>query len=108
MSAKIIQLNFTYSITGKEYADALELMASEFAALPGLRWKVWIINELKNEAGAIYLFDDQASVDNFLSSPLAAQVTSHPALSNFSVKQFDTIDKLTSLTRGPIEKVSLA
>ena len=104
MSARIMQLNFKYSVTGEEYAGAVSPLASEFAAVPGLRWKVWMINEAENEAGGIYLFDDEASVDAFLASPLAAQVTSHPALSDFSVKQFDTMDELTAVTRGPIEK----
>ena len=108
MSARIIQLNFKYSVTGEEYEGAVKPLASEFAAVSGLRWKVWMINEAENEAGGIYLFDDQASVDDFLSGPLAAQVTSHPALSDFSVKQFDTMDELTAVTRGPIEKVATA
>jgi len=30
-----------------------------------------------------------------------AQVTSHPALSDFSVKQFDVMEDLTAITRGP-------
>jgi hypothetical protein len=106
MSARIIQLNFKYSVTGEEYEGAVQPLASEFAAVPGLRWKVWIINDAESEAGGLYVFDDQASVDNFLSSPLAAQVTSHPALSDFSVKQFDTMDELTAVTRGPIEKLA--
>ncbi len=108
MSARIIQLNFKYSVTAEEYEGAVTPLVSEFAAVPGLRWKVWMINEAESEAGGIYLFDDQASVDEFLSGPLAAQVTSHPALSDFSVKQFDTMDKLTAVTRGPIEKVAAA
>ncbi len=106
MSARIIQLNFKYSVTGKEYTGAVTPMANDFAAIPGLLWKVWMINESESEAGGIYLFDDQASVDEFLKGPLAAQVTSHPALSDFSVKQFDTMDELTAVTRGPIEKVT--
>ena len=106
MSAKIIQLNFKFSVTGKEYEDAVTPLASEFAAVPGLRWKVWIMNEVEKEAGGLYVFDDQSSVDTFLESPLAAQVTSHPALSDFSVKQFDVMDELTVITRGPMEKVS--
>ena len=44
----------------------------------------------------------------FLEGPLAAQVTSHPALSDFSVKQFDVMEDLTSITRGPLmERVSV-
>jgi len=38
----------------------------------------------------------------YLEGPLAAQVTSHPALSDFSVKKFDVMDDVTAITRGPV------
>ncbi|MCK4725953.1 MAG: YdhR family protein [Anaerolineales bacterium] len=60
------------------------------------------MNEAEGEAGGIYLFEDEASVKAFLGGPLAAQVTGHPALSEFSVKQFDVMEKVTEITRGPV------
>lgn len=83
-------------------------MASEFADVPGCRWKIWLMNEANNEAGGIYLFDDEATLSTFLSSPLVSAVTSHPALSNFSVKQFDTLEAISKITRAPIEKAASA
>jgi hypothetical protein len=79
-------------------------MADDFAGVQGCRWKIWLMNEGEAEAGGIYLFDDDASLDTFLNGPLVATVTSHPALSDFSVKRFDTMDAITKVTRGPIEK----
>ena len=101
MSVKLLQLNFRFNVSGAEYEQAVFPLASEFAALPGLRWKIWMINEAEQEAGGIYLFDDEASVKAYLEGPLVAQVTSHPALSDFSVKQFDVMEDLTAITRGP-------
>jgi hypothetical protein len=103
MSGKILQLNFKFNVSSAGYVQAVSPLASEFAAVPGLRWKIWIINEAEQEAGAIYLFDDEASVKAFLEGPLAAQVTSHPALSDFSVKQFDVMEDVTAITHGPIK-----
>ncbi len=103
MSVKILQLNFKYNVSRAEYEQAVSSLASEFAAVPGLRWKIWMINEVEQEAGAIYLFDDEASVKALLEGPLVAQVTSHPALSDFSVKQFDVMEDVTAITRGPIK-----
>ena len=51
----------------------------------------------------IYLFEDQASAKSFLEGSLAAQVTGHPALSDFSVKQFDVMEALTEITHGPVK-----
>ncbi len=102
MSGKLLQLNFKFNVSGTEYEQAVSPLAGEFAALPGLRWKVWILNEAEQEAGGIYLFDDEASMNAYLEGPLAAQVTSHPALSDFSVKKFDVMDDVTAITRGPV------
>jgi hypothetical protein len=106
MSGKILQLNFKYSVTGEEYMQAVSPLAENFAALPGLRWKVWMINETESEAGGIYLFDDAESLKDYLEGPLAAQVTSHPALSDFSVKQFDVMEEVTAITRGPVKLIT--
>lgn len=99
----ILQLNFKYSVTGAEYEQAVAPLASEFAALPGLKWKIWMINEAEQVAGGIYLFKDAASAKAYLEGPLAATVTSHPALSDFSVKLFDVMADLTPITRGPVK-----
>ncbi len=104
MPSRIMQLNFKFSVSGSEYEQAVSSLANDFANVPGLRWKIWMINEAEREAGGIYLFEDEASVKAFLEGPLAAKVTSHPALSDFSVKQFDVMEKVTAITRGPVKE----
>ena len=102
MSGRILQINFKFNVSRGEYEQAVSPLASEVAVVAGLRWKVWIMNEAESEAGGIYLFDDEASVNAFLEGPIVAQVTSHPALSDFGVKQFDVMEDLTAVTRGPV------
>ncbi len=108
MSGRIVQLNFKFSVSGEEYTQAVSPLADDFAAVPGLRWKIWMINEENSEAGGIYMFDDQASISEYLGGALAAQVINHPALSDFSVKQFDVMEAVTAVTRGPIEEPAQA
>ena len=108
MSTKILQINFTFNVPRADYEQAVAPMADDFAAVPGCRWKIWLMNEANNEAGGIYLFDDDATLSAFLNSPLVAGVTSHPALSDFSVKQFDTLEAISKITRGPLEKAASA
>lgn len=103
MSKKILQLNFKFKVSGAEYEQAVSPLASEFAAVAGLRWKVWLMNEAESEAGGIYLFDDESSLQAYLTGPLAAQVKNHPALTDFSVKQFDVMEDVTTITRGPLK-----
>lgn len=102
MPAKILQLNFRFDVPRADYEEAVSPLASDFAEVPGLAWKIWLMNEAANEAGGIYLFEDESSLSAYLDGPLAAAVKSHPALSDLSAKQFDVMEELTSITRGPV------
>lgn len=102
MSGKILQLNFKFKISRAEYEQAVSPLASKFAAVPGLRWKIWLMNEAEREAGGIYLFDNETSLQSYIEGPLAAAVSNHPAISDMSVKQFDIMDEVTAITRGPV------
>jgi hypothetical protein len=102
MSEVMLQVNFNYSVSKEEYEQAVSPLADKFANLPGLKWKVWILNAENSEAGGIYMFENQSSVDEYLAGPLAKIVTTHPALSNFSIKQFEIMEDTTKVTRGPV------
>ena len=70
-----------------------------------------VIDELdhkrdRKRSRGLYLFDDEASLQATFEGPLDAQVTSHPALSEFSVNQFDVMEEATAVTRGPMRQVS--
>lgn len=102
MSKMILQVNFKFNVSRDEYEQAAKSLAAEFAKVAGLRWKVWLMNEAESEAGGIYFFDDDSSLQTYLEGPLAAQVKSHPAFSNMSVKQFEVMTDATAITRGPV------
>jgi len=102
MAERILQINFKFSVSRAEYEQAATSLASEFADVAGLRWKVWLMNEAESEAGGIYLFNDESSLQAFLAGPLAAKVKSHPAFSDMSAKQFDVMADVTAITRGPL------
>jgi hypothetical protein len=108
MSEMILQINFRYNVAKDDYVGAVSALADDFAAIKGLCWKVWLLNEDRGEAGGIMLFEDQASLDAFLKSPLAAKVTGHPALADFSVRQFGVMKKETNITRGPLDVAAKA
>ena len=108
MSERLLQITFNFSVPKADYEQAANSLVNDFANLPGLIWKVWTLNEDQSEAGGIYMFESQASLDEFLAGPLAKTVTTHPALDNFSVKQFTIMKDLTEKTRGPVRLSSTA
>jgi rhodanese-related sulfurtransferase len=103
MSQKILQINFTFSDISRSELEAAWLPAAQpIAETPGLRWKVWLMNENEHECGGVYLFDDEASVQGFLNGPIVAATKDAPILSNASVKIFDMMEAHTAITRGPV------
>jgi hypothetical protein len=106
--SKILQINFKYNISGAEFRLAAAAMADGIAAVAGLRWKVWVINEANSEGGGIHLFEDEASVQAYRDGPIFREIASSPALSEFSAKQFDVMEDLTAVTRGPIRETAQA
>lgn len=102
MSEKVLQVNFSFNVSRAEYEQEVSKLAAPFAAVPGCRWKIWLMNEASNEAGGIYLFESDAAVDAMLNSELIAGVLAHPALSDFSVKRFDVLPDVSRITRAPI------
>ncbi len=50
----------------------------------------------------ILVTEDEESLKNFKSSPLVASVLSHPALSNFDLKERDILKEISEITRAPL------
>jgi len=103
MSVKVLQINFKFKIPSADLKKGLAPFVSDIAAVSGLRWKIWIMNEQENEAGGIYLFDDADSLQAYLEGPIIAGLKTNPALSDISAKQFNVVEDFTRDTRGPIK-----
>ncbi|MEO5783236.1 MAG: YdhR family protein [Ginsengibacter sp.] len=102
MPQKMLVTKFNYNVSREEYENTVNQLGEAFAAVPGCIWKIWLIDDEKKEAGALYLFEDEAALQNFKASPLVASVLSHPALSNFDLRETDILKDLSAVTRGPL------
>ena len=104
----ILQINFKLQVSPTEYQKICQSVAGAIADVPGLLWKVWLLNEKEREGGGIYLFQDEQSLTAYLSSPVIAQIKSLPQLREISAKIFETIPDITAVTRGPIPTLATA
>jgi hypothetical protein len=102
MPGHILQLNFQFHTTPAMYERAMASLTEAIAAVPGLRWAVWLINREKRLAGCLHLFADEPSLEAYRRGPIIGGLSSHPLLSQFSVHQFEVLEWVTSVTRGPI------
>jgi len=104
----ILQVNFKLNVSTAEYQATCKSLAHVFADVPGLQWKVWLLNEQEKEAGGIYLFNSEESLNGFLAGPVAAQVKGHPGLREITMKRFAVMEEVTSVTRGPVSVAATA
>ena len=102
MSQKMLVTKYNYSLSFEEYKATTSKLGQAFADVPGCIWKIWLCNDAIKEAGAIYLFKDEQSLQTFTSSPLVAAVLSHPALSNFDLRVTDILEEVSAVTRAPL------
>jgi Putative mono-oxygenase ydhR len=103
MSPQILQVNMKFSIPRSDLAAAWLDAAQSIADVPGLRWKVWLMNEAEHEAGGIYLFESKAAAEAYVAGPIVAALKASPVVSNISAKFFDVMGDHSAVTRGPLK-----
>jgi hypothetical protein len=102
MAQTIVQINYSFSIPRVDLEKAFLPAAQPIADTPGLRWKIWLMDEANSIAGGIYLFEDEASALAFVNGPIAGSLKTNPVISNISAKLFGVSEEHTAITRGPV------
>ncbi len=107
MGQKILQVNLKFKgLTGSELEQVWLPAARSLADTPGLRWKIWLMNESEHQAGGIYLFDDETSAQAFLTGSVVGALKGDPAISDVRARMFDVMEQHTAITHGPIQEGS--
>lgn len=103
MALKLLQMDYPFSGPwGSQLADEYSNLARRIANVPGLICKVWTENQDAGEAGGIYLFEDEASLDNYLEGKIERMKAS--GIDDIRAKKYDVNERLTRLTRGRLSE----
>jgi Putative mono-oxygenase ydhR len=101
MSPKVnLQIQFDLRCTPAEYRGLADHVAGAIAAVPGLLWKIWILDEERGRGGGIYLFQDRVAATAYLEGPIVSRLRANPAVTNVEVRLFDVLDGPSVTTRG--------
>ena len=103
MAPQLLQVNYKFNGSRADFEREFGTVAVEIAKVPGLRWKMWLVNEAESSGGGCYLFDDEASLLAYLAGPVITALKSHPAFSQLSVQTFAVLERPTAVTRGPLD-----
>jgi len=104
MAETIVLITFRLNVSPPAYEQVVAPLAQTIADVVGLRWKIWLVNPAQRAAGGVYLFDDEASAHAFLAGAIVGELKRHPALSAWTVQQFEVIEAVTTITRGPVRQ----
>ena len=86
------------NMSDREYRQAAESVAANFAAVPGLERKYWLVDEASNTYGGAYLFESAAALTAYLQSDLAAPLNANPHFTNVSSREFGLVEAATAVT----------
>jgi hypothetical protein len=101
MSERILQINFKFSVPPDQFKKHALGAAEHISVVKGLRWKIWLNEEEKQEGGGLDLFEDEASLEAYVEGPVA-EFSKSPIVSDISIKRFNIHDEATAITRGPV------
>ena len=93
-------IDFKLDMTTQEYEELSEAVAPEIAQIPGLLRETWLWDPQTQDAGGVYLFDDDASVDRYLNGPVIQQLRGLPQVSEVRTRRFQVLEQPSSMTRG--------
>jgi len=82
------------------YQAHAEQSAPVFAALPGLRAKIWLANQQANIYGGIYTWDDVAAMKAYQGGKIFQGSQANPHMIDVAVRDFSVLAGPTEVTRG--------
>jgi rhodanese-related sulfurtransferase len=105
MSQKILHINARLAVPPEEFErDNGAESAQGLVDVPGLLWKIAYLNRESMEAGGFYLFEDEATMQNYLDGPIVAQLSGYPLWADMSIKKLDILVEFSEAVRAPIGK----
>jgi hypothetical protein len=82
------------------YQAHAERHAPVFAALPGLRAKIWLANQQAKTYGGIYMWDDVAAMRAYQGGAIFQGLQANPHMIDVAVTDFSVLAGPTKVTRG--------
>ena len=102
--AAIVQINFDFEVTHEELLQGAKDVAPKIAAVEGLLWKIWLVDDDKKGSGGIYLFDSMEKAREYAESDIVASLRRDRT--NVIVKVFDILVEPSGITRAPLPAVT--
>jgi len=100
---KLLQMDFPFAGQGKDDMNLnYQELSQSIADYPGVIWKIWTVNEDTQEAGGIYLFEDEYALNSYVE--MHVERLKGFGITSVNSKVFDIPEKLTAIARGQLTR----
>jgi hypothetical protein len=101
MTRTLVQFDFPYAGPwGADMAGAMDGLAQDIAAEPGLVWKIWTENAAEGRAGGIYVFETAEAAEAYREKHARRLATF--GITGIVARSFAINDALSRITRAPL------
>jgi hypothetical protein len=79
MTLTILAVTYSLKVPVPAFRERARKAAFEIADVPGLRWKIWGLDDATGEGTSVYLFSDRDAAEAFATGPAIAALRDGPA-----------------------------
>src|SRR3569833_3093185 len=101
----VLYLRFKLQVSPDDLLAQSRKAASAIAAVEGLIWKVWLVQEQGSEIGGVYLFASREAATAYLNHPVIQGLCSNPAVIASGSQIWDVETSLSAITRAPLPEI---
>lgn len=88
MTQQCVHVEYELVVTAEEWSASCEAAADKLRQLPGLEWKLWLVDAAARSGGGIYLFRTAADADTFVHGPVLDGLRTNPAVRDVRVRSY--------------------
>ncbi|MDD9173594.1 monooxygenase [Aliivibrio finisterrensis] len=99
--SKLLQVDFDFTGPfGDEMTAMMTSLAESINQEPGIIWKIWTTSEQSQLGGGIYLFEDEATAQSYLS--MHSTRLTEMGIKNIRGHIFDVNSELSAINNAPL------
>lgn len=100
MNHCVLHVEVTLEVTAERWLALCESAVPVMARLPGLLWKLWVLDRDAGSAGGVYLFESVEAARAYAEGPVIAHLRSAGVARAVTVRVLPLVDALSQRTRG--------
>jgi hypothetical protein len=100
MNHHCLHVDVTLNISPDEWLELCEGAVPSMQSVPGLVWKLWLLDRERARAGGLYLFQNSQAARAYAEGPLLERLRRSSAVRSLQIELWPIVDSLSRRTFG--------